>query len=267
MKTLTNFLRTFIFFIYEFIFRFLNRKSSNNFPVLKNNNSCEELFNKIFHGLNNFKFIKSLLQVSLHQFNKNPKEILFYHFYRYYKKRHSKFSPTFIFYESSEIIFKKIISNQKFTIILATHDGFAFATKLISDEKDVYVLHGGRTGNTLKNTFKLSCINKDVQVVQADKYCFAKMLEKSYQDLIFVCCIDERSKETRKYDVINPNIFRFIRKFKIPVFFYQNTIDNYGRIVIDFYEPLSIDSSTKLGNEFLEFLWNGNCYSFKKNDF
>jgi hypothetical protein len=228
--------------------------------------SNEEIFLAHWQKLKEIKWINFFIHRIFNPYGKNPRDLLFYHFFKFYKSRYNQFIPTIKLSRASSECLERIIDTQTLTIIVATHNGFAFATKLISDRKKVTVLHGGRSGKTIRKTFALSGINKDIPTINADRYCFAKMFENVTQNRAYVCSIDERSKDTRKFNEINPNIFEFAIRFQIPVFFYQDSINENAEVIANFYKPSDIKTAQDYSSRFLSFLLNGGNYRLKQEN-
>jgi len=259
----TNFLKL-IFLTQDFFYTFYNHKFLLNRQKIKF--SVEETFHARWQKLNKSKWIKLLIAMIFNPYGKNPRDLLFYHFFKFYKDRFNQFIPTIKLSRDSSECFKRIIDTQTLIIIVATHNGYSFATKLISEKKNVTVLHGGRSGKTIRNTFALSGIKKDIPTISADRYCFAKMLENVKENLVYVCCIDERSKNTRKFSEINPNIFEFAIRFQLPVFFYQDSVNENAEVIASFYKPSDIKTAEDYSSQFISFLSNGGNYKLKQEN-
>ena len=228
--------------------------------------SRDEIFKAIWQRLIKLKWINFFISSFFNPFGKNDLELLFYYFYKYFKNKYKDFTPIIKLSRESSECLERIIYSETLTIIVATHNGFAFATKLISDKKKVTVLHGGRSGKTIRNTFTLSGIQKEIPTIKADKYCFSKMLENSNEMQAYVCCIDERSKKTRIFNEINTNIFTFAIKYDIPIFFYQDSINEKGEIIAEFSKALHTSTAKDCSIEFLSFLLNGRNYKIKQDN-
>lgn len=223
-----------------------------SFFKLKQSSACSlDLVAATCRYLNSNKFVEYL-----YGYSKNPHRLGFREFTLFRLSRKIRFIPEI----SSNIdnLAGSIASDNIPAIVLSTHSGFSFATRSISArKKNVTVIANRVNSNGLKNTFRASGINHEVNVVANDKYCLAKIKELLATNATVICCVDFKPAGASTWNAISPNLFNSISLFKVPVYFHKDQILVNGHVNVNYMQADEFAKPEQLVHDFIAYINQG----------
>jgi hypothetical protein len=154
--------------------------------------------------------------------------------------------------EHTSNVIKEIAEEKTLNIVITIHTGFAFATKLVSDQnRKVVVVNKDQN---IEKVFSFSGITKRIGLIGASKNTLLEIMDLINDPVTIICCIDEHIVNHLEYNILNINLIRLSQRYDIPLYFYRDTIDTNTNVSCAFGKANCNKSVANTTDEFVSFI-------------
>jgi hypothetical protein len=168
-----------------------------------------------------------------------------------FQKHHINFVPKIIIQSNQKI--SNLINLQESNIIVGIHDGFAFTTRLISEQTKSISAIALSARKTQSEGFKMTGVRAGVNVIEADRYSLVNVLSCFKSNHTLCSHVDFRF-DTNEYVFISPALFQLSIDNKIPLYFSSFKVNDKGVINAYFKKSPNSKIATTTINEFIKFI-------------
>ena len=168
-----------------------------------------------------------------------------------FQKHHINFVPKIIIQSNQKI--NNLINLEESNIIVSVHDGFAFSTRLISEQTKFISAIALLAQKTKSEAFKMTGVREGVNVIEADRYCLVNSLYYLNRKHTLCSHVDFRFN-SKEYGYISPTLFQLSIDNKIPLYFSNYRVDDEGVVNAYFKKSPNSRVAKTMINEFIDFI-------------
>jgi len=168
-----------------------------------------------------------------------------------FQKHHIHFVPKIIIQSNQKI--NNLINLEESNIIVSVHDGFAFSTRLISEQTKFISAIALSAQKTQSEAFKMTGVREGVNVIEADRYCLVNSLYYLNRKHTLCSHVDFRFN-SKEYGYISPTLFQLSIDNKIPLYFSHYRVDDEGVVNAYFKKSPNLRIAKTMINEFIDFI-------------
>ena len=225
--------------------------------IRKNLNKLDEtdFFNLIWTQTKNSLIVRFLISRSKNSFFLDVESHLYLILIKRLNKRSLNISHTLFCDEHTSNVIKEIAEEKTLNIVITIHTGFAFTTKLISDQnRNVVVVNKDQN---IEKVFLFSGIIKRIGLLSASKNTLLDIMDLINDPVTIICCIDEHIVNHLEYNILNINLIKLSQRYDIPLYFYRNTIDTNANVSCSFVKANCNKNVVNITDEFIKFINQG----------
>lgn len=146
----------------------------------------------------------------------------------------------------------EIIEANGLNIVISIHTGFAFASKLISDQNRKVVVVNQDLN--IEKVFSFSGVTKSIGLISVSKNTLLDIMDLITQPVTIICCIDEHILNQHEYNILNINLIKLSKRYDIPLYFYRESIDKNANFFCTFDKANLKETVLNITDEFVDFI-------------
>jgi hypothetical protein len=137
-------------------------------------------------------------------------------------------------------------------VAVQIHDGSPNLSRFLSDHKRRFSRIVRRPSRHMASLEAMQLDTARINLIKRDVTCFSRLRSAFQEGQIICSTIDYKDKDGR-WAYLNPAIFGFAKRFKLPVIFIRNDVERDGRVHIFASPPHSVVEPTLSAMAFQDF--------------